>query len=80
MWKEWQTMNFGSRRMLKCLQYKNIRNCVGSNPTSCQKAFVQPAIDAAVGSDATFPFAFLTYKTVRICQGGQRAARNTFKK
>lgn len=48
-------MNFGPRRMLKCLQYKTITNCVESNPTSCQKAFVQPTIGAAVGSDATFP-------------------------
>jgi len=48
-------MNFGSRRMLKSLQYKNIRNFVVSNLTNCQKAFVQTATNAAIVLDTTLP-------------------------
>lgn len=48
-------MNFVSRRMLKSLQYKSIRNFVVSNLPNCQKAFVQRATTAAVVFDTTFP-------------------------
>lgn len=48
-------MNLGSRRMLKSLQYKNIRNFVVSNFTNCQKAFVQTDTNAAIVFDTTFP-------------------------
>lgn len=71
-------MKFRSRKMLKSLQHKNIKNFIVSNLTVKKHWYRQPLMQW-YSIWHSFPFTVLTIKTVRNFPG-QRAVRNTFKK